>query len=91
MRLCARRSDVQVVGEATCGKTAIDAADRLNPDILLSDVQLPDMSGFELLRAVGADTHRYGDHGLAPRRSCHQGLRRGRTRLLRDASDYSAL
>jgi two-component system, LytTR family, response regulator len=60
VRLCARRSDVQVVGEATCGKTAIDAADRLNPDILLSDVQLPDMSGFDLLRAVGIDTNRMG-------------------------------
>jgi two-component system LytT family response regulator len=60
IRLCARRNDVQVVGEATCGKTAIDAADRLNPDILLLDVHLPDMSGFELLRTVGADTHRMG-------------------------------
>jgi two-component system, LytTR family, response regulator len=60
IRLCARRNDLQVVGEATCGKTAIAAADRLNPDILLSDVQLPDMSGFELLRAVGADSHRMG-------------------------------
>jgi two-component system LytT family response regulator len=60
IRLCERRDDVQVVGEATCGKTAIDAADRLNPDIVLLDVQLPDMSGFELLRAVGAETHPLG-------------------------------
>jgi two-component system, LytTR family, response regulator len=60
IRLCERCDDVQVVGEANCGQTAIDAADRLNPDILLLDVQLPDMSGFELLRAVKADTHRMG-------------------------------
>jgi two-component system, LytTR family, response regulator len=59
-RLCARSDDVQVVGEAACGKAAIDAADTLNPDIMLLDVELPDMSGFELLRAVGAGTRPLG-------------------------------
>jgi two-component system LytT family response regulator len=48
--------DIHVVGEAACGKTAIDAAALLNPDIVLLDVELPDMSGFDLLRAVAADT-----------------------------------
>jgi len=43
-----------VVGKAACGKAAIDAAGTLNPDIMLLDVELPDMSGFELLRAVAA-------------------------------------
>ncbi len=52
--LCECRDDVQVVGKAACGKAAIDAAGTLNPDIMLLDVELPDMSGFELLRAVAA-------------------------------------
>ena len=60
MRLCDRSNDVHVVGEAACGKAAIDAADALNPDIMLLDVELPDMSGFDLLRAVGAGTHPLG-------------------------------
>ena len=60
IRLCERNDDVQVVGEAACGMAAIDAADKLHPDIMLLDVELPDMSGFELLRAVGADTHPLG-------------------------------
>ncbi len=60
IRLCERNDDVQVVGEAACGIAAIDAAGRLNPDIMLLDVELPDMSGFDLLRAVGADTHPLG-------------------------------
>jgi two-component system, LytTR family, response regulator len=60
LRLCERSDDVQVVGEAACGRAAIDAADRLSPDVMLLDVELPDMSGFELLRALGADTHPLG-------------------------------
>lgn len=60
LRLCERNDDVQVVGEAACGLSAIDAAGKLDPDIMLLDVELPDMSGFELLRAVGADTHPLG-------------------------------
>ena len=59
-RLCERSDDVQVVGEAACGKAAIDAAGTLNPDIMLLDVELPDMCGFELLRAVGAGTRPLG-------------------------------
>jgi two-component system, LytTR family, response regulator len=60
IRLCERNDDVQLVGEAACGMVAIDAAGKLDPDIMLLDVELPDMSGFELLRAVGADTHPLG-------------------------------
>jgi two-component system LytT family response regulator len=60
LRLCERNDDVQVVGEAACGLAAIDAAGKLNPDIVRLDVELPDMSGFELLQAVGADAHPLG-------------------------------
>jgi two-component system, LytTR family, response regulator len=60
IRLCERSDDVQVVGEASCGMAAIDAAGTLTPDIMLLDVELPDMSGFELLRAVGAESRPLG-------------------------------
>jgi DNA-binding LytR/AlgR family response regulator len=60
LRLCERNDDIEVVVEADCGRAAIDAAGKLNPDVILLDVELPDMSGFELLRAVGADTHSLG-------------------------------
>lgn len=60
VRLCERNDDVQVVGTVACGTAAIDAAGKLTPDIMLLDVELPDMSGFELLRTVGADTHPLG-------------------------------
>jgi len=60
LRLCERNDDIEVVVEADCGRAAIDAAGELNPDVMLLDVELPDMSGFELLRAVGSDTHSLG-------------------------------
>jgi DNA-binding NarL/FixJ family response regulator len=36
----------EVVGEAPDGASAIEAANRLKPDMVLLDVQLPDMDGF---------------------------------------------
>jgi len=60
VRLCERNDDVELVVEADCGRAAIDAARHLDPTVILLDVELPDMSGFELLQAVGADTHSLG-------------------------------
>jgi DNA-binding NarL/FixJ family response regulator len=37
-----------VVGEANDGRTALDAAGCLQPDIVLLDVRLPDMDGFQV-------------------------------------------
>jgi two-component system LytT family response regulator len=58
--LCKCSDDLQVVGEAACGKAAIDAAGTLNPDIMFLDVELPDMSGFDLLRAAAAGSRPMG-------------------------------
>jgi two-component system response regulator EvgA len=59
-RLSARRmleaDGYTVVGEAEDGATALEAARELDPDLVLLDVQLPDLDGFEVaerLRAAG--------------------------------------
>jgi DNA-binding NarL/FixJ family response regulator len=48
--------DMEIVGEASSGTEAIDAADRLHPDVILMDVRMPHMNGFEATRLV-VDKH----------------------------------
>jgi DNA-binding NarL/FixJ family response regulator len=42
----------EVVGEAVDGASAIEAAASLQPDVVLLDVYLPDMEGFEVAKAL---------------------------------------
>jgi DNA-binding NarL/FixJ family response regulator len=43
-----------VVGEAEDGEGALAAAAELHPDVLLLDVQLPDLDGFEVADRIAA-------------------------------------
>jgi len=51
-RLSARRlleaEGFEIVGEAGDGQTAITLAQELRPDVVLLDVQMPDLDGFEV-------------------------------------------
>jgi len=44
----------QIVGEAGDGADALDAVRDLAPDVVLLDVQLPDVDGFAVAEALGA-------------------------------------
>jgi len=48
--------DMQLIGQAGDGETAVKLTTELKPDLLLLDVALPHMSGMEVLRVL-ADSH----------------------------------
>jgi len=54
-QLLAPHRDMTVVGEARNGAETLTALDALSPDLLFLDVQMPEMDGFEVIRARGAD------------------------------------
>ena len=54
-QLLAPHADMLVVGESRNGPETLRALDELTPDLLFLDVQMPEMDGFEVLRARGAD------------------------------------
>jgi response regulator of citrate/malate metabolism len=46
-----------VAGRAHTGQAALEAVDRIRPDLVLLDVYLPDMSGLEVLQRLREDDH----------------------------------
>ena len=44
----------EVVGEAADAVSALEAARRLRPSVVLLDIQLPDLDGFEVARRLAA-------------------------------------
>lgn len=47
-------SDIEVVGEAACGETAIRLALELAPDVLMLDMKMPKGDGLEVVTALAA-------------------------------------
>lgn len=50
--ILARQPDIGVVGEAGDGGEAVEAALRLNPDVVLMDISMPLLKGFEAVRRI---------------------------------------
>jgi two-component system, NarL family, response regulator DevR len=50
--LLSRSADLEIVGEAATAAGAVDAALRLQPDIVLMDMRLPDGSGVDACREI---------------------------------------
>ncbi|MBI5423410.1 MAG: response regulator transcription factor [Opitutae bacterium] len=53
VRLLERDPDVLVVGEAATGADAVRQVAAEKPDLIFLDVQMPEMSGFKVLEALG--------------------------------------
>ena len=52
MSLLASKSDIEIVGEAGDGASAIRKVTRLKPDVILMDLMMPDMDGTETTRRI---------------------------------------
>jgi len=54
-KLLNEREDVEIIQECRNGKEAIDAILREKPDLIFLDIQMKDMTGFDVLRAMPQD------------------------------------
>jgi DNA-binding NarL/FixJ family response regulator len=49
--------DMEVLAEAENGRDAIELARKLNPDVIIMDVSMPDLNGVEATRQIIQDNH----------------------------------
>lgn len=49
---------IEIIGEATNGIEAVEAIERLQPQLLFLDIQMPGLGGFEVLKSLSEDTPR---------------------------------
>ena len=45
-------SDIEIIGECNNGREAVEAAVRLQPELLFLDIQMPGMNGFDVIKSL---------------------------------------
>lgn len=48
-------SQIEIIGECEKGKDAVEKINQLKPDLIFLDIQMPGMTGFEVLEAIDHD------------------------------------
>ena len=54
VRLLQQQDDIELVGQCSNGLETVTAIEQLSPDLVFLDVQMPEMDGFEVVRALEA-------------------------------------
>ena len=57
-RILEAQPDMEIVGEASNGNEAIEVSTRLNPDVVVMDVAMPELNGIEATRRMGESASR---------------------------------
>ena len=70
------------MGEAADGESGVRVARDLSPDLVLLDVQLPDITGFEVVRRVHSEPDPPAIVLISSRDACDYGSRIGRSGAL---------
>ena len=55
VRLLKRERDVSLIGQCDDGESAVQTIRQAQPDIVFLDVQMPEMDGFQVVAAIGAE------------------------------------
>jgi two-component system, LytTR family, response regulator len=54
-RFLSEQDDVEIVGEAASGREAVEQITTLSPDLVFLDVQMPELTGFEVIDEIGVE------------------------------------
>jgi len=50
-----KETGIEIVGECSHGREAVEEARRLKPDLMFLDIQMPELDGFQVLRELADD------------------------------------
>jgi two-component system, NarL family, response regulator NreC len=56
--ILAAQSNIEIIGEASNGREAVEMAERSQPDVVVMDVTMPELNGIEATRRLGQSTPR---------------------------------